>query len=322
MTGGTDLKDADRRTLVACSGGVDSCALAIALGGAKPRIVLGHVVHDLREPPATHADRDSVQALGERLGIEVRVRDAGVRDLRGNLEGEARRARYRALAEMAAETGCVHIATAHHADDQMETVLMRLIRGSGPRGLGGILPVRRLEEGIGVVRPMLGMARDDAVRLCRDFGWAWREDASNRDVSMLRNALRAEVMPVLKRLKPDAAERVSGTAEVCRLAADAIERRARLALNRATLDVDDAEHEVLLARKVLAATPMAVRCEALRMMLRDFGGSGMDRAGWQVLGPAASAIGDGRNEPRSFRVGSILVSVRAHHVGLTEVPDG
>lgn len=324
LTGGGEARDADRPTLVACSGGVDSSALAIGLAGVKPRVVLGHVVHDLRDREDALGDRDSVRALGERLGLRVLEREAPVRARGGNLEGEARRGRYEALRGMAAEAGCRFVVTAHHADDQLETVLMRLLRGSGPRGLGGIMATRALGDadgGISVARPMLGMAREEAVRLCEDFGWAWREDASNRDVSFFRNALRAEVLPVLKRLRPDAAERVSGTAEVCRLAADAIERRARLKLNRATLDVADSAHRVRLDRAVLAAAPMAVRCETLRMVLRDFGGSGMDRAGWNVLRPAAGAIGDGRNEPRTFRVGSIVVSVRAHEIRISEVAD-
>ena len=327
LTGGKERRDPDRRTLIACSGGVDSSALAIGLSGARPAVVLGHVVHDMREREAAGADRDSARALAERLGVDFVEREVPVRGLGGNLEGAARRGRYAALAEMAARAGCPYVATAHHADDQLETVLMRLIRGAGPRGLAGVMPVRRLDvelngEPVRVVRPMLGMARGDAVGLCEAFGWAWAEDASNRDVSMVRNAIRAKVVPELKALRADAAERASVTAEVCGMAADAIERRARLVLNKATRDLDDSEHAVVLQRRALAAAPMAVRCEALRTVLRDFGGAGMDRAGWSALRPAAGAIGDGRNEPRTFRVGSIVVSVRAHDVGISEFVDG
>jgi len=331
LTGGRERRDAERRTLVGCSGGVDSGALAIGLGlgsgGTTPAVTIGHVVHDMRSESESLADRDSARALAERLGLGFAERSVPVRDGSGNLEGAARRGRYTALAEMAVEAGCSFIATAHHADDQLETVLMRLIRGAGPRGMAGVMPVRRLDvemDGvpIRVVRPMLGMTREDAVGLCEGFGWAWREDASNRDVSMVRNAIRAKVVPELKALRPDAAERASATAEVCGMAADAIERRARLVLNKATKDVDDPGHTLVFERRVLAAAPMAVRCEALRMVLRDFGGSGMDRAGWAVLRPAAGAIGDGRNEPRTFRVGSIVVAVRAHDVGISEVSNG
>ncbi len=319
LTGGSARRDSERATLVACSGGVDSSALAIALSGVRPAPVVGHVVHDLREPSETAADRDAARALAERLGLAFAEAEVFVRDGPGNAEARARRARYDALARMAAAQGCGFVATAHHADDQLETVLMRLIRGAGPRGLGGIRPVRSLGP-VSVVRPMLAMARSEAVRLCLDAGWAWREDASNRDESMVRNAIRARVIPEIRAIRPDAAERAAVTATVCRLTADAVEREARLVLNAATRRAaEGGEGGLVLARAGLAAAPMAVRCEALRMVLKDAGGTGADRAGWRVLGPAARAIGDRGTEPRTFRVGTIVVSVRAHEVSVEAV---
>lgn len=321
LTGGTETRDAERPTLVACSAGVDSSALAIALSGVRPRPVIGHVVHDLRERSQALADRDAARTLADRLGLIFAEREAPVRALGGNLEAQARRARYSALVQMAADHACRLIATAHHADDQLETVLMRLIRGSGPRGLGGVMPTRRLQTPTGpvlVIRPMLAMPRSDAVRLCRDAGWAWREDASNRDESYLRNAIRARVIPEIKAIRPDAAERTAVSAEVCRASAEAIERQARLVLNRATRDLDPRGGPTELDRRQLAAPPLAVRCEVLRMILRDAGGQGLDRAGWSVLEPAAAAIGDARTEPRTFRVGSIVIAVRAHTVVVSD----
>lgn len=305
------MRDADRPTLVACSAGVDSSGLAIALSGVRPRPVIGHVVHDLRSREDALGDRDAAARLAERLGLVFVTTEVSVRAKGGNLEATARRARYNALEAMARGHGCRFIATAHHADDQLETVLMRLIRGSGPRGLGGIRQVRSLGD-VSIVRPMLGLGRDDAVRICRDTGWVWKEDASNRDESFLRNAVRARVIPEIKAIRPDAAKRAAVTARVCSIAADAIEREARLVLNAATRRVGS--DGLRLGRKEIAAAPLAVRCEALRMVLRDHGGVGMDRAGWRVLEPVAGAIGDGRTEPRSFRVGSIVLGVSAHEV--------
>lgn len=316
LTGGRDAKDRDRPTLVACSAGVDSSALAIALSVVHPEPVIAHVVHDLRPSNDAFADRDAARALATNLGLRFVEASAPVRQGKGNLEALARRARYDAMADLARSNACRYIATAHHADDQLETVLMRLIRGSGPRGLGGIRAVRSLGD-VSVVRPMLGMSRADAVGLCRDVGWVWNEDASNRDESLFRNAVRARVIPEIKAIRADAAERVAVTAEVCRLAADAIEREARMTLNAATRKAEDGRG-VLLGRHELAAVPLAVRCETLRLVLRDSGGVGMDRAGWKVIEPAARAIGDGRTEPRRFRVGSILLSLTAHEVRVTE----
>ncbi len=320
LAGGREATDRDRPTLVACSAGVDSSALAIALSVVRPRPVIGHVVHDLRDRAAALADRDAARALAERLGLVFVEAEAPVRGERGNLEAMARKARYAALGAMAAAHGCRFVATAHHADDQLETVLMRLIRGAGPRGLGGIRPVRALgggARGIRVVRPMLELPRGVAVRICERTGWVWKEDASNRDESFLRNAMRARVIPEIKALRADAAERVSVSAAVCSLAAEAIERAARLGLNAATRQAEDGRG-VLLVRRELAGLPMAVRCEALRMILRDAGGVGMDRAGWKALEPIARAVGDHRTEPRTFRLGAIVVSVRAHEIRIAD----
>lgn len=324
LAGGRDVADRDRPTLVACSAGVDSSALAIALSVVKPEPVIGHVVHDLRDRADALADRDAARTLAERLGLAFTEFEAPVRAQKGNLEALARRTRYTALAEMAHSHGCRYIVTAHHADDQLETVLMRLIRGAGPRGMGGIRAVRSLGKaghGIKVVRPMLGMSRDEAVRICQETGWAWKEDASNRDESFLRNAIRARVIPEIKAIRPDAAERASVTAGICMLAAEVIEREARLALNAATRKAEGGRG-VVLGRKHLAGVPLAVRSEALRMVLRDAGGVGMDRAGWRVVEPAAQAVGDHRTEPRSFRLGSIVMEVRAHEVRVSIVDRG
>jgi tRNA(Ile)-lysidine synthase len=325
LAGGREATDRDRPTLVACSAGVDSSALAIALSVVRPAPVIGHVVHDLRGRADALGDRDAARGLAERLGLVFVEAEAPVRGRKGNLEALARRARYAALAGMAQAHGCRYIATAHHADDQLETVLMRLIRGA----LGAFRAVGSLGaegHGIRVVRPMLGMSRAEAVRICTDTGWVWKEDASNRDESFLRNAIRARVIPEIKAIRPDAAERAAVTAAVCTLAAEAVERAARLALNAATRKAEDGRG-IVLGRKELAAAPMAVRCEALRLVLRDAGGVGMDKAGWRVVEPAAIAVGDHRMEPRSFRVGSIVVDIRAHEIrvsagGRTEESDG
>ncbi len=150
--GGPRGGDSHRRTVIACSGGADSSALVIALAAglgvrARDVLVVGHVVHDLRSRGEALADRDAVRALAERLGLEFVEREVRVRgEWGGNLEALARRARYAALGEMAREAGCGFVATAHHADDQMESVLMALVRGAGLRGLAGI----RVKRGLGV----------------------------------------------------------------------------------------------------------------------------------------------------------------------------
>jgi tRNA(Ile)-lysidine synthetase-like protein len=217
LTGGKSVRDDGRRTLIACSGGADSSALVLALAAAAgvkagERLVVGHVVHDLRPRARAMADRDAARALAAGLGISfvearVRVKRAG-----GNAEDAARRARYRALARLARGAGCRFVATAHHGDDQLETLVMRLVRGSGVRGMRGVHASRKLGNEVTLVRPMLGVTRADARELCGLAGWAWREDETNADCTRLRSAVRHEVLPAIERLRPRAGVRAAGLA--------------------------------------------------------------------------------------------------------------
>ena len=217
----TSPPDARRRgpgeaVLVACSGGADSSALVLALASAGARGVVAHIVHDLRPRRVAHADRDAARRLAERVGWPFVTASVRVKALPGNAEANARRARYQALARLAAKRSLRFIATAHHADDQIETVLMRLLRGAGPSKLAGIRERRGLSGAI-LIRPMLCISRAQARAICSAAGWKWREDATNADRTRLRARLRAEVVPRLRRIRPDVGERV------CTLAAQSIQ---------------------------------------------------------------------------------------------------
>ena len=198
-----------RDTLVACSGGADSVALAVTLGldagreRSGHRVVIAHVKHDLRERALVERDRDAVEALAGWLRVPFVERSIEV-DLRMNAEASARALRYGALAEMAEASGCPFVATAHHADDELETVLMAVLRGSGPRGLRGIHPVRALDRERTLIRPMLGLTRAEVVSFLRGFGIGWEEDHTNAETDRLRARLRHEVLPGLLGVRPDA----------------------------------------------------------------------------------------------------------------------
>jgi tRNA(Ile)-lysidine synthase len=187
--------------VVACSGGADSVALLLALhalapAGAVPRIVVAHAEHDLRE--AAPADRQFVVALAERLGLRAEWRRIAVReavDHRGEgLEGLARRLRYDFLAASARDHGARHVVVGHTRDDQAETILHRMLRGTGLVGLGGMRSARELGEGLSLLRPMLGITRAEARAFLLDRGQAWCEDPSNADTTLARNFLRHEVL--------------------------------------------------------------------------------------------------------------------------------
>src|SRR6266849_6993841 len=184
--------------LTAVSGGADSVALLDVLRsiGSEWSVSLHaiHVHHGLR----AEADDDAefVRALCARMGVPLSVERVSVKGGPPweGLEAEARRARYGAFREVARRVGAQRIATAHTADDQAETVLMRLLEGAGPRGLAGIAPVRGL-----LIRPLLEARRADIEAHLRARGLAWMEDASNRDPRFLRNRIRHDVLPFLER---------------------------------------------------------------------------------------------------------------------------
>ncbi len=197
----------EQALLVAVSGGVDSTALAHALAALAPEfglaLSIGHVNHGLRGAES-EADEAAVRLLGEALRLPVaaaRVDPAALRRGRSSrerptLQEAARELRYAALARLAEAAGAGVVATAHSADDQAETVLLRLLRGTGPDGLAGI-PERSPDGRI--VRPFLKVSRAEIVAFARQRRVDWREDASNGELRYARNRLRARWLPGLAR---------------------------------------------------------------------------------------------------------------------------
>lgn len=311
MTGGAQFRDADRPTLVACSGGCDSSALALALAGCGARVVLGHVLHDLRGGPDPEADRDVARGLSDRLRTPFLESHVKVSGARGNREALARTARYRALAAMAQAAGCGYVAVAHHGDDLIETMLMRLLRGAGPDGLGGLHPTRQLGGGVVLVRPMLGVSRADATEICRVAGWAWREDASNADTSRLRAALRARVVPVLRELSPTLAARAGATRELLADAAGLVRDRAIKLGAEGRAGSRGVEWE----RSALAGERAIVVGEVLRRALAAVcGGVGADRRPARSVLRIAAVIRGDVNNRKAFRVGGAEIVVTGTRV--------
>ncbi len=195
------------RVLVAVSGGIDSSVLLHGLSRLAPRfglsLAVGHVNHGLRGDES-EADEAAVRELAAERGLPVRVarvdparlRVDGSSRQRPTLQEAGRMLRYRALRALAGELGASRLATAHTADDQAETVLLRLLRGTGPDGLGGIPESSR--DG-GLVRPLLRVSRAEIERYANEHGLSWREDRSNRSVQYTRNRLRLHWIPGLER---------------------------------------------------------------------------------------------------------------------------
>ncbi len=194
-----------RRSLVAVSGGADSVALMFALvrlkeaGQIEADILGGHINHNLRGAESGR-DQKFVEELGRRLGIEVITRSVDVRSFAGenklSIETAARKLRLDGLIAIAKENNCGSIVTAHHMDDNAETMVHRLMRGTGFRGLGGIWPEKIFDD-VKIVRPMLCIRRTEVIDHCKAGGIKWRDDHTNMDTSFKRNWIRHELIPYL-----------------------------------------------------------------------------------------------------------------------------
>lgn len=187
------------KVLVAVSGGPDSTCLFHILRELAYPLELAHLDHQTRQGESA-ADAAFVQQLGERYGVPVHIEhqpiaeEAAASDL--SFEDYARRARYSFLVRQAKARSMRTVATGHHADDQVETLMMRLLRGTSPRGLAGIPPVRE-EAGVRIVRPLLECARTDILAYLEQHHYPYRTDRSNIDPRFLRNKVRHDLLPQL-----------------------------------------------------------------------------------------------------------------------------
>ncbi|MBZ0278007.1 MAG: tRNA lysidine(34) synthetase TilS, partial [Anaerolineae bacterium] len=208
--------------VVAVSGGADSLALLHLLRDIRKRLRCDlHVAtldHGLRGE-AGAADARFVAETAASWGLPVTVGQVSVPALMSQtgqgLEAAARRARYAFLAQTAQTTGAAVIASAHHADDQAETILLHLLRGAGLNGLRGMAyraPVPGYPH-LTLIRPLLNVTRTEIDSYCREHGLVPREDASNQDVAMLRNRIRAEVLPRLRTINPQIAQALISLAD-------------------------------------------------------------------------------------------------------------
>lgn len=219
------------RIVVACSGGADSIALAAALAHvAKPMeldLTLAYVNHGTRE--SAWQDECVVLRIGATFGIPVRVAAIaqGARD-----EAALRDARYDALLAFARERGANAIATAHHAEDQSETVLLALFRGAGPDGLAGMRARRPLAEGVDLIRPLLRIPSDDLRYYCHVHALPYAVDPTNADASFRRNAVR-EALGALRPLFPGLDAAVARAAD---LVGDELSGEPRADLRRQVRD--------------------------------------------------------------------------------------
>jgi tRNA(Ile)-lysidine synthase len=295
--------------VVAVSGGPDSLALLRALAALRPAgavgpLVVAHLNHRLRGAEAD-ADEDFVRALHARLAAAgpggllwraARADVAGEARRRGaGLEETAREVRYGWLAEVAAEAGAAWVATGHTADDQAETVLHRLLRGAGLRGLAGIPRRRPLRPGVEVVRPLLEVRRAEVLAYLESLGQDWREDETNADPRHTRNRIRHELLPLLaQRYNPAVVPLLGRLAEQADEACRAAEEEAAGLLREAELP--RAGPLLVFDAARLGRAPRRLVREAFRLAWRregwplgEMGFAEWDRAAAVALGEAPAA---------------------------------
>ena len=296
------------RVLIGVSGGADSVALLVTLAALAPEWRLDlhilHVDHQLR--PDSARDGAFVEALGRRLGLPVTVERVAVK-AGGSVEEAARIARHAALDAAAMRLGAARVALGHTADDQAETVLMRVLQGASVRGLAAIPPVRGR-----IIRPLILARRRDVEATLRAAGIDWLEDPTNRDPKFLRNRVRHELLPLLASgYDGDVVPALVRAATLAREATDALDALAASELARlVTAEPDGA---LTLSGAALRALPSFVAPEVLRQAAARLGGTAPLRA-WAHRG--LERVTASPSPRRPFRLGGVTISVSGDRVRL------
>jgi tRNA(Ile)-lysidine synthase len=254
-----ELHSGGGTVLTAVSGGADSIALMHLLPRADVSCGVAYFDHQTRQGESAEDGRfvaDVAANLGLPFysgGADIAARAAATGE---SFEMAARRARYAFLLDTARTHGCTAIATGHHADDQAETVFLRLLRGSSPAGLGGI-PSRRDEGGIHIIRPLLGITRVEIRAWLVAENIPWREDATNAEIDALRNRVRHELLPILARdFNPGIREALNRLATLQRMDSALLDRLAAAALD----EVEDETGRIARAAFRTLDTALQFRC--------------------------------------------------------------
>ena len=277
-----DLINRGDKVLVGISGGPDSVALLLALSQLTRRfgfsLIAAHLNHGLRGK-AADADEQFARKLAHELKVPFVTKKvdlkAGHKRRRGSLEELARDERYNYLISVASRRGCRKVALGHHADDNAETLLMNFIRGSGPKGLGGIPPVRPLKgDDILLVRPLIEVTRDEILAYLKKEDQQFRIDETNADTAFRRNKIRHQLIPQIKNdYNPAITAVLNDTAEVMRNVDDFIEWEIRHKMDSV---VNKTEDVVSLKQRSIKSLHPFIRKAIIRRILKDSFGIGIE----------------------------------------------
>ncbi len=331
-----------RGILVAASGGPDSTALSHLLALVRdqeenraswPTFWLGHIHHGMRGADAD-ADAAFARGLAKTLGfhfLEVRVDVPALARARGlSPEAAARAARYQAFCRWAKEHPIDEIALAHTADDQVETILLRILRCAGLRGLSGMPEARPLSPGQKgefprIIRPLLGWRREELLFFLSDLGLPYREDLSNRDLSFIRNRIRHQLLPVLcKDFNPAINRTLLEIGRIAQVATRDLESIAQEALKRVSIRQTPDFLEIPGAdlQDLPPTVSLFILQHVAAQVLRKGGGNIGHLPSLRKLERILFRLGGDRDRAGSLDLGGgLLVEVRRGNILMTKVKE-
>ncbi len=276
---GRHLVDKGARLVVAVSGGPDSVCLLNTLVSLRARLGVtlhvAHLDHGLRGADSA-ADAAYVAELARGLGLPATIERRDVRayqaQQRLSPEEAAREVRYAFLGHVAAATGSQAVAVGHTLDDNVETILMHVVRGSGVAGLRGLLPSNELDidgQTVCLVRPLLPVTREETAAYCQELGLAPRTDATNFSREPFRNRVRHELIPLLQSYNPRIKEALLRTAGIAADETTFLESEARLCWDR----LSQRQPPGIVLRAGISLLPPAVQRLLLRRAVQTLAGT-------------------------------------------------
>lgn len=285
------------RVVVGLSGGADSLCLLDCLSRWGVDVVVAHLDHQLR--PESAADAAFAEALADRYGHPFELGKADLHPGQGgSLEERARLQRYSFLAAVARKDGAEKVAVGHTYDDQVETILMHLLRGAGPSGLRGILPETQVddwagisgEDGISLVRPLLSIRHAETMAHCETIGLEPRFDRSNLDQRFFRNKIRHHLLQVLEGYNPGVRPVIYRLGEIMRAEVDFLSDQVEHRWQEVVVEL--AADGLIIRGRTFKQQPLAIQrglirraILALRQDLRDLGFEHIERGVKYILAP-------------------------------------
>jgi tRNA(Ile)-lysidine synthase len=305
------------KTLVAVSGGSDSVCLLHVLASLRETLGITpfavYIDHGLR-PLETGDEKSLVKSLAVQLGIDFEAAEVDVKGLarekKLSLEHAARELRYQALREIAADHDASSIAVAHTADDQAEEILLRLLRGSGRKGVSGMRPRQR-----DIVRPLLEIEKKDMRAYLQDMDILFLEDSSNADPRFLRNRVRHQLIPFLEEnFDAGVRQALRKTAECLAEDEDLLEELTEIAWDQVAKKISRAEQsgsgKVLIGRKSFAKQPGALQRRIIERLLWEIG----SRASYTHILQVVETVTRGRTGSELHLARGLRVGVRKKYV--------